>query len=236
LIDIRDYFGARSDVEIVWRVTQKLHSRLGISNTVRDVTGGELHEMLRQVDGVITTPSTAVLESMLCGLPTALLDYHNCPHYVPAAWRVTTQSQIGPVVEQLRHPPLERILYQDFCLHDALACSSPAMPRMVRLIEEMVRIRKQAVASGSQDLSFPHRILDDPEQHIHWPSEQFNLEKLYPLHPVFGRRDITAMQAELESALGTVERLHAQVELLTRRLYSIPGYKLAVRIQKMMKR
>ena len=94
LADIRDSLARRRDVEIFWRVTQNMHAKLGVHDTVRDVTGGELHEVLRGVDAVISTSSTALLESMLCGLPTAILDYHNCPHYVAAAWRITGRSQI----------------------------------------------------------------------------------------------------------------------------------------------
>ncbi len=236
LADIRDDLGGRTDIEIVWRLTQNIHEKLGIHNIVRDVTGGELHEMLRQVDAVVTTPSTALLESMLCGLPTALLDYHNCPHYVSAAWQITCKTQIDSVIENLRTPPLERMLYQDYCLHEALACATPALPRMTRLIDEMVRIRQRAKASGNPVLNFPHRILDDPEEHISWPNANFNLQTLYPHHPVFGRSDVTVMQAELEAALGTVERLQAQVDVLTRRLHRIPGYTLAARVRKMMKR
>ncbi|MEW6510869.1 MAG: DUF6716 putative glycosyltransferase [Bacteroidota bacterium] len=236
LKDIRDALAGRGDVEILWRVTQNMHTRLGVHDTVRDVTGGELHEVLRKVDAVVTTSSTAMLEAMLCGRPTAVLDYHNCPHYVAAAWRITAASQIGPVVEELRTPPLERMLYQDYCLHDALSCSTPALPRMVRLIEGMIAIRKEWKSGGEATLRFPHRIVNEPEEHVAWPATPFDMEKLYPGHPVFGRSDLAAMQAELESALGTVERLHAQVELLTLRLHRIPGYTLAARIRKMLKR
>ena len=235
LADIRDTVGQRQDVEILWRVTQNMHKDLGVRDTVRDVTGGELHQMLRNVDAVSTTSSTAMLESMLCGLPTALLDYHNCPHYVAAAWRISCRSQIEPTVEALRVPPLERMLYQDYCLHDGLACATPALPRMVRLIEEMIRIRREQSGSGRGELVFPHRLVEDPAEHVSWPSREFDLSKLYPGHPVFGRTDIVAMQNELEAALGTVERLHGQVDVLTRRLHRIPGYLLAVRLGKKLR-
>jgi hypothetical protein len=236
LAEIRDSLAPRQDVEILWRVTQNMHEKLGVRDTVRDVTGGELHEVLRSVDAVVSTSSTALLESMLCGLPTAVLDYHNCPHYVTTAWRITAGSQIGPVVEALRSPPLEKMLYQDYCLHDALSCASPALPRMVRLIEEMIRIRKERRAAGEPTLQFPHRILDGPEEFVSWPHRNFDLRALYPGHAVFGRSDLAAMQAELESALGTVERLHTQVEVLTGRLHSIPGYTLAARLRKMLRK
>jgi len=110
------------------------------------------------------------------------------------------------------------------------------LPRMARLIEEMVRIRKTRNASGELVLDFPHRILDDPEEHVSWPSTNFSLQKLYPQHPVFARSDVIAMQAELEAALGAVERLHEQVDILTRRLHKIPGYTLAARFRKTLQR
>lgn len=236
LVEIRDLLASRKDVELLWRVTQNMHVKLGVRDTVKDVTGGELHEVLRGVDAVITTSSTAMLEAMLCGLPTAVLDYHNCPHYVAAAWRITSRSQIEPVVEELRAAPLARMLYQDYCLHDSLCCATPALPRMVRLIEEMIRLRKQSRKAGDGHLVFPHRILDEPAEHVAWPDRRFDLQALYPGHPVFAREDLAAMQGELESALGTVERLHNQVQLLTARLHRIPGYELVARLRRLLTR
>jgi hypothetical protein len=236
LVDIRDLLTPRNDVEILWRVTQNLHARLGVRDTVKDVTGGELHEVLRGVDAVITTSSTAMLEAMLCGLPTAVLDYHNCPHYVAAAWRITSRSQVESVVEELRMVPLVRMLYQDYCLHDSLSCATPALPRMVRLIEEMIRIRKESRRAGEDRLLFPHRIIDEPADHVAWPNRGFDLRVLYPGHPVFAREDLAAMQGELEAALGTVERLHKQLEVLTARLHKIPGYEFAAKLRRFLKR
>jgi hypothetical protein len=209
-----------------------MHRTLGVKNSLRDLEGADLTEVLGQVDAVLTTPSTALLEAMLSGRPAALLDFHNTPHYVAAAWRVTSRDQIEPTLDQLRDPPPARMLYQDYCLHDALSCRTEAMPRMERLIEEMLRCRRESLARGETSPRFPHRILDDPEEHVAWPSTGFDLQSLYPGHPVFGRTDVTAMQAELEAALGTVERLSRKVAILVRRLHMIPGYKFAGRLRK----
>lgn len=232
LVDLKDHLKSKTDIEVIWRVTQKLHQRLGVNNTVKDVTSTELHDILRHVDAVITTPSTAMLESMLFGHPVALLDYHNCPHYIPAAWRVTSEEQIGTVVEDLRNPPLDRMLYQEYCLNDALSSKTPALPRMIKLIENMIRVRR----INGKKIHFPYRILDNSEDHVSWPSESFDLEKLYPDHSVFGRKDITSMQAELEAALGTIDMLKNQVNILTKRLNKIPGYKLASTAKKILRK
>lgn len=237
LKDLKDHLEQRVDIQVVWRITQGLHQQLGVRNTFLEAVSQELHALLGQVDAVITTPSTAMLEGMLFGLPVALLDYHNCPHYIPAAWRITCGDQIAPVLADLRQVPLERMLYQDHCLQDALACKTPALPRLIQLIEEMVRIRKQQIANQpEQVLVFPHRILNDAEDFITWPDEHFDLQKLYPNHPVFASKDLAALQMELDAAVITIEQLKEQVNTLTGRLHRVPGYLAVKKLAKSLRR
>lgn len=236
LRDLKDYLESRKDIQVTWRITKGLHKQLNVQNTFTEATGKELHEALYHVDAVITTPSTTMLEGMLFGHPVALLNYHNTPMYVPAAWQISARDHIEPVLEGLRSAPLEYMLYQDYCLHDALACRTPALPRLVQLIETMIEIKRECDANGGRELTFPHRILDDPEEFVAWPSEQFDLGSLYPDHPVFGRRDLLAMQSELDAALGAIEQVKEQAEILSNRLYKIPGYGLAVKTYKMLQK
>lgn len=126
------------------------------------------------------------------------------------------------------------MLYQEFCLEDALSCRTPALPRMVFLIEEMLRIRGECLAEGKPP-AFPHRIVQDPAEQVAWPSEAFDLKRLYPHHRVFGNHEVTVLQAELESALGTISNLKSVVEVLSRRLNRIPGYRLAANIYHALK-
>jgi hypothetical protein len=231
---LRDELAQRRDIQVIWRITKGLHKRLKVTNTLRETTGKELFDVLGKVDAVITTPSTVMLEGMLFGHPVALLDYHNCPHYIPAAWRITCRDQISSVLEDLRNVPLDRMVYQDYCLRDALACQTPALPRALKLIEEMIRIRRECDTKNARKLTFPHRILDQPEEFVTWPSGAFNLKELYPYHSMFGRSDMIAMQAKLEAALGTVDQLKDQVNVLTNRLHRIPGYLLAKRLSQII--
>lgn len=235
LFDLKDHLSKRGDIEVVWRVTQHLHERLGVRNTVHDVLSTELHDILASVDAVITTPSTAMLESMLFGHPVALLDYHNCPHYVPGAWRIACEQHIAEALSGLRNAPRERMLYQEFVLEQALLCKGPALARMASLIEEMIRIRRESRARGGQ-LAFPARILQRSDPAIAWPIQAFDLEKLYPHHPVFGNREMTRLQAELECALGTINVLRRQLDVAVGRLRRIPGYRLARWVKDVIKR
>lgn len=230
LRDLQSILEQRTDIEVVWRISKGLHLELGVKNTYNSATGAELHDLLPQMDAVITTPSTAQLEAMLFGLPTALLNYHFVPLYTQAAWEIKCKEHIPLVLNDLTAPPLERIVYQDFCLQDALHCKTEAMPRLVYLIDEMLRIKQEFDVNSQGQLTFPDRILDSSEPFVSWPSQNFNLERLYPGHPVFGNRDMTVLQSELDAALITIQELKDQTDTLTKRLHGIPGYLIAKKI------
>ncbi len=183
-------------IEPVWRITAGLAEEIGVPNALRDTSGSDLATVLETVDAVITTPSTAMLEGMLQGVPVALLDYHQCPTYVPAAWQITAPEHIGDVLRELQAPPAPKMLYQQSILHDNLECRTPAAPRMVRLVETMVRIGAECRSRG-EALSFPSRILADEQDGHHLPENQFDLSRLYPKHPVFANMNRTLLQVEL---------------------------------------
>src|SRR5690606_24871922 len=98
------------------------------------------------------------LEGMLHHLPVALLDYNNCPHYVPAAWRITAETHFDEVIPELVNPPGAKVHYQHHLLHDALECQTPALPRLAELIARMSEIARRCVAEGRQ-LAFPRRLV-----------------------------------------------------------------------------
>ncbi|MFN7141692.1 MAG: class I SAM-dependent methyltransferase, partial [Limisphaerales bacterium] len=124
LKDLKRFFETRRNIcgvaiEPVWRLTKGLEAELGIP--VRgDVLSKNLLELLQEVDAVISTPSTCLLEAMQLGLPTAVLDYCNTPHYVQPAWRITAESQMADVVTELINPPEPKMLFQETTLHDSL--------------------------------------------------------------------------------------------------------------------
>lgn len=56
LLDLKSHLAGRQDVVVIWRLTEKLHERLGVKNTVKNIFSTELHDILATVDAVITTP------------------------------------------------------------------------------------------------------------------------------------------------------------------------------------
>lgn len=201
LKDLKRWFDAISNsqtlkIEPIWRLTGNLSSEIGVEESVTDLSGKELSTVLSSVDALVTTPSTVMLEGMLKGIPVALLDYNNCPHYVPAAWEITAPQHIDQVIPGMIRANAQRMLYQDTILHDALECHTPAAGRMVKLVKEMAAIGK-ACRLSKKPLVFPDQILPDPQKGHHLPESRFDMQQLFPDHPVFGNLDRVALQVEI---------------------------------------
>jgi hypothetical protein len=140
-----------------------LDASIGVQNQLADTTGQDLATALASVDAVISTPSTAMLEGMLQGVPVALLDYHHCPIYGPAAWTIASRDALPRTMRELISPPPEKRDLQRFLLADALQLESSATDRMVELILAMGR-EAQAAAEAKRTLAFPNRMLSGDEQ------------------------------------------------------------------------
>ena len=195
-------------VKSIWRITQGLESEVGVDNALRDTTGQDLATVLTQVDAVVTTASTAMLEGMLQQIPVALLDYNNCPHYVPAAWRITAQSHIEQVMPELLTPPPAKMLYQQHLLHDALECASPAQPRMVALITSMAEHARHELAEGRK-LTFRAKMLRNVSDSLPAHPCAFHHDQLFPGHEWCMSDDLSRLRIEvtdLRNAFAAADR------------------------------
>ncbi len=222
LNDLKHWFESHASINGVpvvprWRLTADLCQAIGVANELKNTTGSDLADVLLTTDAVVTTPSTAMLESMSLGIPVALLDYHNRPHYVPAAWRITAQEHIDTVMRELLDPAEPRMLYQETLLHDALECQSPATDRMVELIESLIRISHDLRAQN-QPVAFPRRVLPDEQHGHHLPEAQFDLQQLYPEHACFSNPDLAALQIDLAKSQIEIECQRKQISHLEHRL------------------
>lgn len=204
LAELARFFASRSErFAVEWRLADKVADAVGQSGALSDTTGRDLASVLQQVDAVITTPSTAMLEAMLHGLPVALLDYTSSPLYVPAAWVISCAEQIGPVLEQLAAPPEPKMLFQEAVLRDALECQTPAAPRMQELVRRMVQ-RVEECRARDEPVWFPSRMLEDGRDLVE-PSERFDLGAAYPDHPLYSDPDRWRRLVELERLKGSID-------------------------------
>ncbi len=207
LRDVKAYLDSRPDIQVVWRVTKSLHVELGVQNQLKDLASHELSEILRQVDAVLTTPSTSLLEAMLVGRPVAALDYHNVPRFVPTAWTISAPDHIKPVISELLNPPVTKMAFQRDCLQYCLKCDSPAAPRVGELMQRMVDFARQARQSG-KPLSLPAGIISGVSD----PMDRPSLTELYPSQPVFGYTDLEALQVRYARVSKEYERLKKRME------------------------
>jgi hypothetical protein len=207
LRDVRDALAADGRWEIVWRVTGGLDEELGVKTTVVDLTGTDLASVLKQVDAVITTPSTSILEAMALGLPTAVLEYGNRPLYQPAGWVITCQSQIPKALDQMCEPDPRYMLWQEQILKDAIAAPGSGSQRLAELMRALSAIGSQRREGHSVEI--PASILQPPRVSA---CESFILSDLFPNHPVFGRTSTAGILRELQALRQENPALRAKLE------------------------
>ncbi len=192
-------------LELIWRLSDGLEVELGMEPN--DPEGqAPLSQVLDQVDAVITTPSTMYLESVLRDRPTAILDFHNSPHYVTPAWLISADSQIDSVVSELADPPTHKMLFQATVLDDQLECHTPAKPRMLELIDDLLAARRVSLEER-QPLRIAHRILADPQHGFCRVPAEFDLGTLYENDRVFREQEVSRLQVELAAAIARLEQM-----------------------------
>jgi SAM-dependent methyltransferase len=195
LRDLKSFFDTVATIngiklEPVWRLTKGLDVEIGVSSHAFEFSGHEMAVALQQVDAVITTPSTVILEGMYFGLPVAVLDYCNTPHYVSTAWRITAREHIAAAMTEMISPAEPKLLFQETVLHDSLECNTPAAPRLLRLITGMVEQGLLARAAGRR-VEFPEAILSSRATAVR--ENRFHLDRLYP------SKDCQTVPAQAES-------------------------------------
>ena len=206
LIDLKNHTDAQG-IEVIWRLTAGLEELLGVKNNLANVSGQDLADQLANVDALITTPSTTILESMLLDLPTAVVDYNNCPGYLRTAWSITSESQIETQIKELSSPPESKMMFQRQSLVDSLYLESNATNRMLDLIDHM-----QSHAERTNSLNFPANLLANSGPSV--PSIGFNSAAAFPEYDEFKSSDLTMTQTELAHSRREIEHLQSEIRQL----------------------
>ena len=211
LRDVKKHFDSRDDVEVVWRITKQLHLELGVQNQLQELASQDLVRILAQVDAVITTPSTAMLEAMLLSRPVAALDYHNVPRFVPTAWTISAQEHIPCVVDELLSPGAAKIKFQEDCLRDCLWLEDKGSARVGKLIEKMVTAARESRVSNSL-FALPPYLLDAPPVSVPPTGQQhMELAKFYPRQEIFKETNLQALQIRYARLDKEYEKLRDQL-------------------------
>lgn len=218
MLDLKEWFNNNpvlngKDIEVTWRLTKQLAERIGVKNSLTNVTGHELHQQIKDSNIVLTTPSTVQLESMILGRPVAIVDYNNCPHYVDAAWKITSRDHIASVFKSMMVPSQEKLSYQKWLLHENLQLQDSAVDRMLQLIAD---VRKSA---GNENLSVSTMDSDDMSRSHNESAQQISNRVLqhdqqYPQHAAFTETNLLELQSQLAHSRREIDLRQARIDQL----------------------
>lgn len=142
LSDLKEFFSSHPELEAIWRVTRQLDKDLGLRNHFKRKDTVELKSLLDQCDAVISTTSTAMIESMLCGKPVARIDYFNNPALFPTVWNITHKSQIEYQVQRLLEPSPMECWLQEVFKDQVILGTTNAAKNVAFLIMKMIHLSK----------------------------------------------------------------------------------------------
>lgn len=219
LVDLRNWFACHPVIgnrliEPVWRLTGNLAESIGIP--FAESSTRPLIDVMQEVQAVISTPSTLLLESMLLGRATATLDYTNSPKYVPTAWNISAENQISAAVADMIDPPAARILFQKMSLADNLQYAEPATERMVKLIQAMITERQDA-KNGNRAIRFPGQLLSPPLAPP-VPDESVTMSDVFPNITGFRVTDREALVTENDQLFRHIHDLEQTIDQLRARV------------------
>lgn len=205
LADLKEYFGKNPHLEVVWRVTKGLSETIGVQNTLHELSMADLSTVLSQVDAVITTISTAILEAMLFERPVAIIDYFNVPHFIPSSWTISSPEHIPAVITELLNPPLSKTLFQQDCLRYCLRLDVQAASHVAELMFKMVGWAKN---HAEAPLQFPSNLLNYQDS---FPQvDQLHLSEMYPEPELFKEDQVLALQVRLARLIKENEKLQSR--------------------------
>jgi len=154
LSNLVEYFDANKDIEPIWRITKGLDKEIGINNSYHQKDSTELAELIVKSDAVISTISTAMVETLILGKPLAKLDYFNTPNVFPTVWNITHKGQIHEVVSSLLSNSNKRLYWQEILKNVIIANVGQGAKKVADLILAMIEFR-----SANPLLKFPSEML-----------------------------------------------------------------------------
>lgn len=223
LNDLKEYFSNINKFQVTWRISPELSKIINVKNEMNDLTGMELHEILKKVDIVISTPSTTILEAQLIKIPVITLDYHNKPHYFETAWSIFSKKDIPLVLKEVSNPKKELLEYQNFLINDQVYLKENPDIRLLKLIESMIKTNINEYQYGILN-NFPiykKTINSDYTEYY----EKFSVQDM----------DIEKLKIELSAAKGTISQLYEKNSILEKKLDKIPFYSFLKKIKDLVK-
>ena len=200
-LDLKEWFNDNTFVKPVWRISEEIADAIKVSSSYSD----NIEQALRTSDALISFTSTTILEGLLKGLPVAQIDYRTVPQFVQTAWNIRSKEHIENVIQELLHPPEEKIAYQNYCLQDELQLGESSL-ELKNLIQSI--LSKTPQKDNNLDLSRKNSSQDLDYRHVHKNISAFSLS------------DKSLLQYELDGAHKLISRYQRIINPATERSLS----------------
>lgn len=199
LRDLRDVLrqrkkNGRPPLYVTWRVDQTIADELD----VQAERSSNLIAALSQHRMLISTPSTCVLEGMMCGRPSVILDYIDSPSYLQSAWKISHRQHMETVFDNAWEAPALEMDFQRMVCRDQVSHVGESSTRVAELATKMMLAGRLCRANGAT-LQLPPGLLSQEELCVGLESLR-RYDELHPHHPVFAERSLRRLQAELGHA------------------------------------
>lgn len=109
LKDLKKISDKIQGVDFLWIISdKKLSNSLGIKPSKQ-----KFIDIYKNIDGLITTPSTIILESMKLNIPTCTLIYREEPLFYSSGWNMFFGADYLKIIKQMKNKSFVNILYQE---------------------------------------------------------------------------------------------------------------------------
>ena len=112
---IKDFLFKTNRV-VEWRIRGDLATELDVKSNLKT----SLKNQINRNKCVISFSSTVIIESMLLGKPTGLIDFSNNPNLIQTPWLLKGKENLSDFFNSILNPSKEHLSYQETCLNRLL--------------------------------------------------------------------------------------------------------------------
>ena len=120
---------------IIWRIHPIYAEKLTLDSSNVQSFSKPIHEALAEINLLISTPSTVILEGMLAGTSVCQVDFTNSPCMTQTVWMIQHSAQIESTLHSMRRPTNHHIKFQAVLRDHQLAAPGNSSNLLIDLID-----------------------------------------------------------------------------------------------------
>ncbi|WP_309387117.1 hypothetical protein [Cerasicoccus frondis] len=124
-------------VEFIWRVSPRIVAETSLTEEEAATGSGDLRALIEQADCVVSTPSTLLLEAMLCRKRAVMIDYTDAPNMPYCAWQIRRPEQLVNCLADALIGNDAKLAMQDYLLSKNLCLEPEASRRLSDILHAL---------------------------------------------------------------------------------------------------